>query len=126
MIATKSTPKPNESTWLWLIKMVTALLIILFLLLHFIINHFTGTAGGGLLTFTEVLQLYTSPVYILLEVLFLVTVVSHGLIGCRSIILDLSPTRKVMRIIDPLFIVLGIGFVVYGIWLLFAVAAQAG
>ena len=126
MIETKSTPKPNEGIWLWLIKMVTALLIILFLLLHFIINHLTGTAGGGLLTFNEILQLYTSPGYLLLEAVFLTTVVSHGLIGLRGIFLDLNPTRKVMRIIDPLLLIFGIGFVVYGIWLLFAVAAQAG
>jgi succinate dehydrogenase hydrophobic anchor subunit len=125
MVETKSVPKPNEGMWLWLIKMVSGLLIILFLLIHFIINHLTGSAGGGLLSFQEVVQMYTSPAYILLEVLFLVTVISHGLIGLRAVILDLNPARNVMRIIDPLLAVLGIGSVIYGIWLLYAVASLA-
>lgn len=126
MIETKSSPKPNEGTWLWLIKMVSGLLIILLLLIHFIFNHLTGTAGGGLLSFKEIVQMYTSPGYIFLEVVFLVTVISHGLIGFRAVILDLNPTRNVMRVIDPLLMILGVGSVIYGVWLLSAVAAQAG
>jgi succinate dehydrogenase / fumarate reductase membrane anchor subunit len=126
MIEAKSTPKANEGFWLWMIKMVSGLLIILLLLIHFVINHLTGTAGGGLLSFEEVVQMYTSPGYILLEVVFLVTVVSHGLIGLRAIVLDLNLARNTMRVIDPLLIILGVGSVVYGIWLLFAVASQMG
>jgi succinate dehydrogenase hydrophobic anchor subunit len=125
MIETKSSPKPNEGMWLWLIKMVSGLLIILFLLIHFIINHMTGSAGGGQLSFREILQMYTSPAYILLEALFLVTVISHGLIGLRAVILDLNPARKVMKVIDPVLLILGIGSVIYGIWLLYAVASLA-
>lgn len=126
MIETKSAPKPNEGTWLWLIKIVTGLVIILTLTIHFIYNHLTGTAGGGLLTFEEILRLYTSPGYILLEIIFLATVVAHALIGVRSVLLDLNPALGTMRVIDILFVILGVGSVGYGIWLLFAVAALAG
>ena len=125
MIDTKSAPKPGEGVWLWLIKMISGGLIIIFLLTHFIINHLTGTAGGGLLTFQEVIQLYTSPGYLVLEILFLITVVAHALIGFRSVILDLNPARSAMTVIDWLLVILGIGSVVYGIWLALAVAAQA-
>jgi len=75
MISTKSAPKPGEGLWLWLLKMISGGLIIVFLATHLVINHFTGTEGGGLLSFNEVIQLYTSPGYLVLEILFLATVV---------------------------------------------------
>ena len=125
MIETQPTPKPNNNIWLWLLKMVSGLLIVLLLTTHFIINHFSGTAGGGLLTHKEVVQMYTSPGYIFLEILFLVIVISHALIGFRSIILDLNLAHNVMRILDLIFVILGVGSAGYGIWLLFRVASLA-
>jgi succinate dehydrogenase hydrophobic anchor subunit len=125
MITPKSAPKPGEGVWLWLAKIISGGLIIIFLLIHFTINHFSGTAGGGLLTFKEVIQLYTRPDYLVLEILFLIIVVAHALIGFRSVILDLNPARNAMRVIDWLLVILGVGSVVYGIWLALAVAAQA-
>jgi succinate dehydrogenase hydrophobic anchor subunit len=123
MIETKSSPKANESVWLWLLKILSGLLIVFFLGTHFFINHLTGTAEGGQLTFEEILKMYTQPGYLVLEGLFLTTVISHGLIGLRGVILDLNLSRGVMRILDFLFIVVGITAVGYGIWLLLTVAS---
>ncbi|MEJ2759852.1 MAG: hypothetical protein P8046_15350, partial [Anaerolineales bacterium] len=78
---------------------------------------------GGQLTFEEILKMYTQPGYLVLEGLFLTTVISHGLIGLRGVILDLNLSRGVMRILDFLFIVVGITAVGYGIWLLLTVAS---
>ncbi|MCX8024310.1 MAG: hypothetical protein N3A60_03815, partial [Thermanaerothrix sp.] len=52
---------------------------------------------------------------------FLVFVVSHSLIGTRSILLDLNPKKAVMRVIDALLVTVGLVATGYGIWLLFAV-----
>jgi succinate dehydrogenase/fumarate reductase cytochrome b subunit len=125
MITTKSAPKPGEGVWLWLIKIISGGLIIIFLVTHFIVNHLSGTAEGGLLTFREIIQFYTSPAYLVLEILFLITVVSHALIGFRSVILDLNLVRSAMTVIDWLLLILGVGSVVYGIWLVLTIAAQA-
>ncbi|MBN1149267.1 MAG: hypothetical protein JXA78_18545 [Anaerolineales bacterium] len=125
MMATESAPKPGEGVWLWLIKIISGGLIIVFLVTHFTINHFTGTAGGGLLTFREVIQLYTSPGYLILEILFIIIVIAHALIGFRSVILDLNPARSTMAVVDWILVILGVGSIVYGIWLALAVAAQA-
>lgn len=124
-MATESAPKPGEGVWLWLIKIISGGLIIVFLVTHFTINHFTGTAGGGLLTFREVIQLYTSPGYLILEILFIIIVIAHALIGFRSVILDLNPARSTMAVVDWILVILGVGSIVYGIWLALAVAAQA-
>ncbi len=123
MIESKSTPKPNEGVWLWLLKIFSGLLIVFFLGTHFFINHLTGTAESGMLTFEEILQMYTQPGYLILEGLFLTTVIAHGLIGLRGVILDLNLSRGVMKVLDVLFLLVGIGAVGYGIWLLSAVAS---
>lgn len=123
MIETKSSPKANESVWLWLLKIFSGLLIVFFLGTHFFINHPTGRAESGMLTFEEVLKMYTQPGYLILEGLFLTTVISHGLIGLRSVILDLNLSQGFMKVLDALFLIVGIGAVGYGIWLLRAVAS---
>lgn len=123
MIETKSSPKPNEGVWLWLLKILSGLLIVFFLGTHFFINHLTGTAEGGQLTFQEILKMYTRPGYLILEGLFLTTVISHGLIGLRGVILDLNLSRGIMKTLDALFLLVGVVAVGYGIWLLSAVAS---
>lgn len=123
MIETKSSPKANEGIWLWLLKIFSGLLIVFFLGTHFFINHLTGTAEGGMLTFEEVLKMYTQPGYLILEGLFLTTVISHGLIGLRGVILDLNLSRGVMKVLDVLFILVWMIAVGWGIWLLISVAS---
>ncbi len=123
MIETKSAPKPGEGTLLWLIKIFTGVLIIVLLLVHFLVNHFV--AEGALLTYQDVVAYYANPLIVAMEITFLITVVSHGLVGLRSVILDLNPARGTMRVVDGLFWIVGIVSIAYGIWLALVVASQA-
>ena len=123
MLATKSAPKSGEGMWLWLIKIASGILIILLLLLHFIVNH-TGLISiteNGLLTHEGVVQYYANPLIPAIEILFLIFVVSHSLIGLRSIILDLKPSRSLLRVINWGVVLLGAVAIVYGIWLVFEI-----
>jgi succinate dehydrogenase hydrophobic anchor subunit len=45
MIDTPSIPKKREGTWLWLYKIVTGLFIIIFLGVHFVVNHLVPQPG---------------------------------------------------------------------------------
>ena len=123
MLATKSAPKSGEGMWLWLIKIASGILIILLLLLHFIVNH-TGLISiteNGLLTHAGVVQYYSNPLIPLIEILFLVFVISHSLIGLRSIILDLKPSRSLLKGINWAFGIVGVVAIGYGIWLVFQI-----
>lgn len=115
-------PKPGESSWLWLFKILSGLLIIAILVIHFLVNHFISSEA--LLSFDEVLEYYRNPIIPIMEGFFLVFVVSHSLIGMRSIFLDLNPSKTVMQVLDVVLIAIGSVSIVYGIWLLFAVVAQ--
>ncbi len=53
-----------------------------------------------------------------MEMTFLIAVVSHGLLGARSLLLDLKPSRSVLQAINISFLALGIVSIVYGIWLI--------
>jgi succinate dehydrogenase hydrophobic anchor subunit len=119
MIDTPSAPKAREGTWLWLFKIVAGLMIVALLGIHYVVNHLVSPAG--LLTFDEVVQYYQNPIIPIMEIIFLLFVISHALVGMRSILLDLNPSDRVLRVVDVFLILMGTGFSVYGIWLVLAV-----
>jgi succinate dehydrogenase / fumarate reductase membrane anchor subunit len=124
MIETKSLQKPYEGTGLWLLKVLLGLLIVILLLVHLIVNHYIGE--GALLTWQDVVDYYSNPWIVFMEITFLFVVVSHSLIGMRSIILDLNPSRSGMKVIDWLLVVVGSGSILYGIWLALRIASFSG
>lgn len=117
-----SAPKTGENTWLWLWKLVSGPLIFVLIIIHFVVNHYIGS--NGLLSYNEVLNYYQTWIVPIMEGLFLALVVSHALLGVRSIILDMHPSRSVMTWVNWLFLVVGVVFVVYGVWLLTAIVAS--
>ena len=121
MIETKSIRKPDEATGLWLVKVLLGVLIVVILTIHLIVNHYVGE--GALLTWQNVVDYFSNPWIVFMEITFLVVVVSHSLIGMRSIILDLNPSKGKMKIVDWVLTIIGIVSIVYGIWLALEIAS---
>jgi len=109
----------GERFWIWFIKIVSGLIIVLFLGLHFIINHLV--APEGLLNYADVLEYYSNPIIPIIEILFLVTVVPHALIGIRGIMLDLNPKPVLVNVINIALLACGISAIIYGIWLIIVI-----
>jgi succinate dehydrogenase / fumarate reductase membrane anchor subunit len=124
MIGTASAPKSGENTWLWLLKLVTGVLVIVILGIHLAINHFISDNPGGLLSYADVVAYYQNPIIPIMEVLFLIFVVSHSLLGLRSILLDLKPSRSALAAINVMLSVVGVTAVGYGIWLISVIVAR--
>jgi succinate dehydrogenase / fumarate reductase membrane anchor subunit len=118
-----SGPRPGETTWLWLIKIVTGPLLVIVLGLHFTVNHYLGSLSSGLMTHADVIRYFQNPIIVAIEILFLVTVVTHSLIGLRGILLDMNPSRKLLNVVTWLLVVLGVSSVGYGIWLALTIAS---
>ena len=72
------------SGWLW--QVFTGVGLVFLLGLHFIANHFI--AKGGLRDFADVVAYLRNPIFLVLEVLFLVVVTTHAMLGVRAILLD--------------------------------------
>lgn len=119
MIGNVTKPKSREGVGLWLIKIITGLLVVIVLSIHFIINH--AIVPGGLLTYQDVLRYYTVWIVPVMEAIFLVVVVTHSLTGLRGIFLDLNPSPKVSKWLDRILLIVGAIAIVYGIWLLIVV-----
>jgi succinate dehydrogenase hydrophobic anchor subunit len=89
--------------------------LVLLLGLHFIANHFI--AKGGLRDFADVVAYLRTPIILVLEVLFLIVVTSHALLGVRAILLDLGLSDRVEKRLSQVLTVLGVLTVGYGLWL---------
>jgi succinate dehydrogenase / fumarate reductase membrane anchor subunit len=119
----QTTLKSGENTILWLLKIGTGALVLVLLLVHLIVNHFT--APNGLLSYQDVVVYFSNPWVAVMELLFLIFVVSHALLGLRSVLLDLHPGRVALGIMNWMFTAVGVAAVAYGIWLTFTIVARA-
>ena len=117
-----STPRSGENTWLWLIKIITGPLLLILLGIHLVVNHFVSETG--LLTYADVVAYYQNPIIPIMEICFLIAVVTHSLSGLRGIILDLKPSRNVLRVIDVILVIFGVSVVIYGTWLALVIASK--
>lgn len=119
-----SGPRPGENTWIWLIKITTGPLLLVVLILHFTVNHYMGSTSSGLMTYEDVIKYFQNPIIPAIEILFLVTVVTHSLLGLRGIILDMNPSRNILNIVTWLMVILGTSSVAYGVWLALTIASK--
>jgi succinate dehydrogenase hydrophobic anchor subunit len=103
-------PKPT-SAWLW--QVFTGIGLVILLGLHFIANHFV--AKGGLRDFAEVVVYLRNPVILCLEVLFLLCVTTHALLGVRAILLDFGLSEPAERRLNQVLKVVGVLTVAYGL-----------
>lgn len=115
-------PRKGETAGIWFLKIFTGLVVLFLLFIHLVVNHLV--AEGGLLTYNDVVQYYQNPIVPVMEIAFLIFVVSHALIGLRGVLLDLNPTRAVLKGMDVLFPVVGVVSIVYGIWLIVVIVSR--
>ena len=105
-------PKAS-SGWLW--QVFTGVGLVLLLGLHFIANHFI--AKGGLRDFADVVSYLRNPIILVLEVLFLVVVTVHAMLGVRAIVMDFGLSDRVEKRLSQALTVVGVLTVAYGLWL---------
>jgi len=116
------TPRSGEGAGIWFLKILTGFFVILILLVHLVVNHLV--VEGGLLTYADVLQYYQNPLIPIMEIAFLVFVVSHALIGLRSVLMDLHPSNTILKIINFALVILGLGSITYGVWLVLVLVGR--
>ena len=116
----KKATRNNSAGAYWLVQVITGLLLILLLGLHMVAHHFV--VEGGLRNFEEVIDYISNPVIFVLEVLFLIVVTPHAMLGLLSIVMDLGPSESAARTITWVFGIVTLVIIAYGIWL--AVALQ--
>lgn len=118
--AARERQERSRAGGLWLIQAVSGLLLVALLGLHMVAHHFV--VEGGLRDFQEVLAYVSNPVILFLEVVFLVVVTTHAMLGLRAIVRDLNFSAAAARTADWILALVGAAALIYGVWL--AVAIQ--
>lgn len=100
---------------LWLIKAVTGVLLIVFLGIHLVAQHFL--VEGGLRDYTAVVAYLRHPVALIAELGLLGSVTVHAALGVRAVLVDLLPGERALRRATWVIGLGAVACVVYGIGL---------
>lgn len=93
----------------WLIQRVTGLLLLVYLFLHIRTVH---KLSQGAEAFDEAMRFFQQPVFKVLEIALLGTVILHALNGVRITLIDLGVAQAKQRQLFWLF-TLGLGTLVF-------------
>lgn len=105
----------------WIGQAVSGILLVVIVLLHLIFHHFQA----GLLSAGEVVAHVTSPAIFTLEILFVLVVTYHALLGIKAVIFDLQLSDAARQRIAMVLTVIGVITVVYGVILAFLIRSQS-
>ena len=108
--------------WSFVWQAVTGAAVLGLVSVHMIANHFI--VPEGLRDFAQVIAYLSSPVIVVIEVAFLVTVTWHGLLGLRAVIFDLGLSRQTETWVTRILAVVGVVTVGYGLWLTSVIVGQ--
>ncbi len=117
--AARERQERSRAGGLWLIQAVSGLLLVALLGLHMVAHHFV--VEGGLRDFQQVLDYVSNPVIFFLEVVFLVVVTAHAMLGLRAIVRDLNLSPAAARAADWILALVGAAALIYGVWLAAAI-----
>lgn len=102
----------------WLLQRVTAILLFIGVIYHFVYYHFIR---NGVYTWKEVVARMQSPWFNLLQFVFLVTALYHGLNGVWMVTEDYIHSRTWRIIIFSLILFVGMSLFFVGILTIFKI-----
>ena len=102
--------------WVWLAQAATGIALIALVAAHWIAQHYV--VAGGERSYAEVADYLQSAPALAAEVVLLVIVSSHALLGMRAILLDYAPSARVVRIASLLLVLVGVAIILYGVALI--------
>jgi succinate dehydrogenase hydrophobic anchor subunit len=117
--STSARPLAGAGSLSWIWQAITGVGLVILAGLHMIAHHFV--VEGGLRNFQQVQAYLGNPLIWPLELLFLVCVTGHALLGVRAIIFDLGLSAAAERRVTQALWVIGVLLVGYGAWLTYAI-----
>jgi succinate dehydrogenase hydrophobic anchor subunit len=108
--------------WSFVWQAVSGAAVLGLVTIHMVANHFV--VPEGLRNFAQVVAYLSSPVIVVLEVAFLVTVTWHGLLGLRAVLMDFGFSPWAERWITRILAVVGVATVGYGLWVTSVIVGQ--
>lgn len=94
----------------FVLQRVTAVALVVFLTLHMIVVHYPP----GHLDFSRVMVRLANPVWKVIDILFLLSVLVHALAGAYAVLIDAERIMPHKRILSWAAIALGLVAFIYG------------
>jgi succinate dehydrogenase hydrophobic anchor subunit len=109
----------------WRATASTGIALVVLLAVHMVAHHFVVQGTGGLRSYRQVVEYVANPVIFTIELLFLVAVTVHAMLGLRSVLFDLATGERTRAWISWGLAVLGLVTVAYGVVLIVTLASRA-
>ncbi len=109
----------------WRTTAYSGVALLVLVTIHMVAHHFVVEEVGGLRTYAQVLDYIANPVMFVVEILFLVVVTTHAMLGLRSVLFDFGLSTKTKRVVTRGLLVLGFVTVAYGVTLIGVLASRA-
>lgn len=113
--------KAARQSLAWLGQAVSGVLLVVIVLLHMYFHHFQV----GLLSSKEVVAHVSGNIIFALEILFIIVVTYHALLGMRAIIFDLKLSDVARQKITVGLTILGALTMIYGVILAILIRTQS-
>ena len=102
-------------TYLWILQLVTGVLIAVFLGIHLVLMHLDGILGTTEPTsWASMIGRANQGIFVALYIALLAVGLYHGTNGLRNLLLEVTKSAKTTRIVNRVFIVLGILIFAWG------------
>jgi succinate dehydrogenase hydrophobic anchor subunit len=124
-MAVRTEPRRRGQTAVWWATAISGGAILVLITVHMVAHHFVVERVGGLRTYRDVLDYVANPVIFGVEVLFLIAVTVHAMLGLRSVLFDLWTGRRARAWIARGLLALGAATIAYGIALIAVLASRA-
>ena len=101
----------------WYLQRITGAALLLLLIMHFWVEHFTADVRHHGLTF-EIIQrrFFGNPWFVAIDISFLIIALYHGLNGVRNIVFDFGRVTPRLRVVvTALLILFGLVVAYWGI-----------
>ncbi len=113
----KESSKSGALVWLW--QRITAVVLFILLMVHYITYHFISSGG---VTYQQVMDKMQSPWFNLIQFLFLITALYHGLNGVWMVTEDYIHCKAWRLIIHSLIVLVGVSLLFVGTFTIFSIA----
>ncbi len=92
------------------VQRVTAVALLVFMTIHMVVVHYPPFH----IDFSIIAQRMANPVWKTIEILFLLSVLLHGLAGAYVVLTDYKQVNKFKKVVAALVIVIGIAAFIWG------------
>jgi succinate dehydrogenase hydrophobic anchor subunit len=108
----------------WRLTAMTGVAVLALVTIHMAAHHFVVESVGGLRSYAQIVAYIANPVIFVIEVIFLVFVTWHAMLGLRSVLFDLGLSAGARRFVNRGLTVLGVLTVAYGLTLISVLALR--